>query len=182
MRRPFMISSFALAVALAPGMLFAQAAPTQPPAGQQPTGQQPAGQPPATQTPAQPTPPAAPKVALTTPAGALLVPIKPDQTAVFEEFATKLKAGLAKTQDATLKQQAAGFKIFKSAEPIGQNSLYVVVIEPVVPNAEYDLFDMLRRTMTPEELRAPEAAEMWKRYVDAFAAGPSRLSLTPIGQ
>jgi hypothetical protein len=33
---------------------------------------------------------------LTSPAGALLVPIKPDQTAVFEEFVTKLKAGLAK--------------------------------------------------------------------------------------
>jgi hypothetical protein len=112
----------------------------------------------------------------------LLVPIKPTETAVFEEFAGKLKAGLAKTSDATLKQQASGFKIFKAAEPFGPNALYVVVIEPVVPNAEYELFDMLRRTMTPEELRAPEAAEMWKKYANAFASGPSRLSLTPIGQ
>jgi hypothetical protein len=169
MRRPFVISSFALALALAPAVLFAQAtAPAQPPAGQTP--------------PAQPAAPAPPKLALTSPAGALLVPIKPDQTTVFEEFVAKLKAGLAKTSDPTLKQQAAGFKIYKAAEPFGPNALYVVTIEPVVPSADYELFDMLRRTMTPEELRAPEAAEMWKRYANAFASGPSRLSLTPIGQ
>jgi hypothetical protein len=119
---------------------------------------------------------------LTSPAGALLVPIKPGETTVFEEFVAKLKAGLAKTSDPTLKQQAAGFKIYKAAEPFGPNALYVVTIEPVVPSADYELFDMLRRTMTPEELRAPEAAEMWKRYANAFASGPSRLSLTPIGQ
>jgi hypothetical protein len=169
MRRPFVISSFALALALAPAVLFAQAtAPAQPPAGQTP--------------PAQPAAPAPPKLALTSPAGALLVPIKPDQTTVFEEFVAKLKAGLAKTSDPTLKQQAAGFKIYKAAEPFGPNALYVVTIEPVVPSADYELFDMLRRTMTPEELRAPEAAEMWKRYANAFASGPSRLSLTPVGQ
>lgn len=169
MRRPFVISSFALALALAPAVLFAQAtAPAQPPAGQTP--------------PAQPPAAAAPKLALTSPAGALLVPIKPGETAVFEEFVAKLKAGLAKTSDPTLKQQAAGFKIYKAAEPFGPNALYVVTIEPVVPSADYELFDMLRRTMTPEELRAPEAAEMWKRYANAFASGPSRLSLTPIGQ
>jgi hypothetical protein len=166
MRRPFVTLSFGLALALAPAVLFAQAAPASQPAGQTPPAQA----------------PAPPKVAFTSPAGALLVPIKPTETAVFEEFAAKLKAGLAKTQDATLKQQAAGFKIYKSAEPFGPNALYVVTIEPAVPNAEYELFDMLRRTMTPEELRAPEAAEMWKRYANAFPSGPSRLSLTPIGQ
>jgi hypothetical protein len=177
MRRPFVTSTFALALALAPAVLFAQAAPA--PAPQQPASP-PAGQTPAAQPPAAA--PAAPKLALTSPTGVLLVPIKTDQTSVFEEFAKKLKDGMAKSQDPTLKQQAAGFKIYKSAEPFGPNALYVVMIEPVVPNAEYELFDMLRRTMTPEELRAPEAAEMWKRYTAAFASGPSRLSLTPIGQ
>ncbi len=172
MRRPFVISTCGLALALVPAVLFAQAAPAQQP---------PAGQAPAAQTPAPP-PPAAPKLSLTSPAGVLLVPIKPDQTAVFEEFAGKLKAGLAKSQDPVLKQQATGLKIYKSAEPFGPNALYVVMIEPVVPNSEYELFAMLQKTMTPEELRAPDAAEMWKKYAAAFASGPSRLSLTPIGQ
>jgi hypothetical protein len=123
----------------------------------------------------------APKVPFTTPAGILLVQIKPDKTADFEEMVGKLKAGFAKTQDATLKQQAAGFKVYKSAEPFGANALYVVQLEPTVPNSEYELFNMLLRTMTPEEQRAEGVADMWKRYADAFAAGLSKLSLTPIG-
>ena len=166
MRRPFVISTGALALALMPVALMAQTPPAQPAAQ------------PAEQTPAAATPP---KVAFTSPAGTLLVPIKPDQTAVFEEFATKLKAGLAKTTDATLKQQASGFKIFKAAEPFGPNALFVIVVDPTVPNGEYDLFAMLQKTMTPEELRAPETAEMWKRFAAMFAAAPSRLSLTPVG-
>lgn len=161
MRRPFVTTTVVLALALAPAALFAQD-PAQPPA--------------------QPAAPAAPKVAFTSPAGILLVQIKPDQTAVFEEMATKLKAGLAKTEDATLKQQAAGFKIFKAAEPFGSNALYVVLIDPTVANSEYELFAILQKTMTPDELRAPETAEMWKRYAAAFAAGMGKLSLTPIGQ
>jgi hypothetical protein len=170
MRRPFVVSTVGLALALAPAVLFAQ------------TPAPPAGQAPAAQAPAEPAKPAAPKLALTSPTGVLLVPIKQDQTAAFEEFAKKLKAGLDKTQDPVLKQQAAGFKIYKSAEPFGPNALYVIVIDPVVPNGEYELFAMLQKTMTPEELRAEGVADMWKRFQAAFASGPSRLSLTPIGQ
>lgn len=170
MRRPFVTSTVGLALALIPAVLFAQATPAQPPAGQ----------PPAAQAPADAAKPEPPKLALTTPAGVLLVPIKPDQTAAFEELAKKLKAGLEKSADPVVKQQAAGFRIFKSAEPFGPNALYVIIIDPVVPNAEYELFKMLQKTMTPEELRAPETAEMWKRFQGAFASGPSRLSLTPV--
>lgn len=175
MRRPFVIPTFGLALALVPAVLFAQAAPAQPPAGQAPAGQTPpAGQ----AAPAQPAGP--PKLGFSSPTGVLLVPIKPDQTAAFEEFAKKLKAGLAKSEDPTIKQQAPGIKIFKSAEPFGPNALYVIVIDPVVPNAEYELFGMLQKTMTADELRAPDTAEMWKKFQAAFASGPSRLSLTPV--
>ncbi len=174
MRRPFVIPTFGLALALVPAVLFAQAAPAQPPAGQAPAGQTP----PAGQAP--PAQPAAPKLAFTSPTGVLLVPIKTDQTAAFEEFAKRLKAGLAKSEDPTIKQQAPGIKFFKSAEPFGNNALYVVLIDPVVPNAEYDLFGILQKTMTPDELRDPATAEMWKKFTAAFASGPSRLSLTPI--
>jgi hypothetical protein len=169
--RSFVRSVFALAVVLAPAAAFAQATTT---SGSATTTQQ---QPAAAQPPA----PAAPKVPFTTPAGILLVQIKPDKTADFEEMVGKLKAGFAKTQDATLKQQAAGFKVYKSAEPFGANALYVVQLEPTVPNSEYELFNMLLRTMTPEEQRAEGVADMWKCYADAFAAGLSKLSLTPIG-
>jgi hypothetical protein len=156
MRRSFVISTLACALALAPAAVFAQdpaAAPAKPPE---------------------------PKIPITTPAGILLVQIKPDQTAVFEEMASKIIAGLAKTEDATLKQQAAGLKIFKSSEPFGQNALYVVLADPTVAASDYDLFAILHKTMTDEEKRAPEFTKMWERYVAAFAAGMNRLSLTPL--
>jgi hypothetical protein len=159
MRRSFVMSMLACALALAPALAFAQD--------------------PAAAAPAQPAP-AAPKVPFTSPAGMLLVQIKPDQTAVFEEMIGKINAGLAKTEDATLKQLASGIKVYKSSEPFGQNALYVVLAEPTVPNADYDLFDVLYKTMTDEEKRAEGFKEMWAKYVNAFAAGLSKLSLTPI--
>jgi hypothetical protein len=175
MRRSLVTPTCALALALLPAALTAQTPTTQTPPAQQPSAQQPATQQPA--TPAQPT---APKVAFATPVGILLVQIKPDQTAVFEEMIGKLRAGLAKTQDPVLKQQSAGFKVYKATEPFGTNALYVVIMDPTVPASEYELFAMLQKVMTPEELRAPEAADMWKRYAGAFAAGLSKVSLTPV--
>jgi hypothetical protein len=169
--RSFVSSVFAVAVVLAPAAALAQATTTS--GSTSTTTQQPAAA-------AQPAP-TAPKVPFETPAGILLVQIKPDKTKDFEEMVGKLKAGFAKTQDATLQKQAAGFKVYKSAEPFGANALYVVQLEPTVPNSEYELFNMLLRTMTPEEQRAEGVADMWKRYADAFAAGLSKLSLTPIG-
>lgn len=167
-----LITTCALALALAPAAAFAQGTgttTTPPPAGQQPAA-----------AAAQPAP-TAPKVPFTTPAGILLVQIKPDQTAVFEEMMGKLKAGLAKTTDPTLKQQAAGFKLFKATEPFGTNTLYVVFLDPAVPNTEYELFHMLNSTMTPDEQRSPETVAMWPRYQAAFATGLNKISLTPIG-
>ncbi len=144
---------------------------------QQPPATQPSAQPPAEGAAA---PAAAPKLAFTTPAGLLLVQIKPDKTAVFEEMIGKLKAGLAKSTKESLKQQATGLKVYKATEPFGQNALYVVTMDPAMPNSEYELFSMMQQTMTPDELRAPETIENWKKYQDAFATGLSKLSLTPI--
>ena len=158
--RASVITTFALAVALVPAAALAQAT---------------------TSTAAQEAAPA-PKVPFTTPAGILLVSIKPDKTAVFEEMVGKLKAGAAKTQDETLKKQLTGLKVYKVSEPApGPAALYVVLVEPAVPAAEYELFQMLLKTMTPEEQRAPESADMWKRYADAFVSGMNKLSLTALG-
>ena len=166
--RAFVTTSFALALALVPAAALAQA--TQPPAGQTPPAA--AAQPPA---------PTEPKIPFTTPAGMLLVSIKPDKTAVFEEMIAKLKAGFAKSADETLKKQAPGIKVYKASELSGPNALYVVLVDPAVPAAEYDLFQMLAKTMTPDEQRAPETADMWKRFADAFPSGMNKLNLTLIG-
>jgi hypothetical protein len=169
MRRPFVISTGALALALLPAVLTAQTPPAQTPA-----------QPPAAQTPAAPAQPTEPKLGFTTPAGLLLVQIKPDQTAAFEELSSKLKAALAATTDPALKAQGSAWKTFKATEPMGGNTLYVVVIDPAAASTEYNPIDVLFKTMTDDQKRAPETQEMFKRYAAAFA-GVNKLNLTPVG-
>jgi hypothetical protein len=161
MRRPFVITTLALALALAPAALFAQ----DPPPAQ----------------PAQPEQPAEPKVSFTSPAGILLVQIKPSETAAFEEMAGRIKGSFAKSEDPALRQQGEGVKIFKSAEGFGENALYIISIDPVVPGAEYEPFSIILKTMSEEEQREEGTAEMWKRFQNAFAVGMGKLSLTPVG-
>ena len=129
--RSCVISAFVLAVTLAPAATFAQTHGQQPPAGPPPAAQQPpAGQPPA--TPAAPAAPAAPKLTFTTPGGLLLVQVKPDQTATFEEMFAKLKANLARSQTPELSAMANSWKIYKTAEGMQGNALYVVLVDPAV--------------------------------------------------
>jgi hypothetical protein len=173
MRRPSLIKTCALLVVLAPTVSFAQTQPPAQPPTQQGTTQQ--QQPPAAQ-PAGP-----PKLAFTTDAGMLLIQIKKDQTAAFEEMVTKLRAGVAKTTDEALKKQMAGFKIYKSSEDMAGNALYVVVVDPATKDAEYELFAVLQKVLTPEELRDAAVIEMSKKAAAAFAQGYNKLNLTPLG-
>jgi len=175
MRRPFTITTCALAVALAPAALFAQNPPTQQPPAQPPQTPPATQQPPATQPPAGP-----PKLAFSSDSGLLLIQIKKDQTAAFEELMAKLKAGVAKTTDETVKKQMAGFKVYKSSEDMAGNALYVVVVDPATKDAEYELFAVLQKVLTPEELRDPAVIEMSKKAAAAFAQGYNKLNLTPL--
>jgi hypothetical protein len=168
MRRSVVISTVTLALALAPAALFAQT-----PQSQQPPAE------PATQQPAQPEAPKEPRLALSGTAGVFLYQVKPDQTAAFEEMIGKVKAALMKSDNPVRKQQLNGWKVYKAAEPMGQNALYVFVIDPAVPSAEYDLFMLLAEGLGPD-VGTPENQEMFKRYQDVFAAGANRLNLTPV--
>src|SRR5262245_17849036 len=62
--------------------------------------------------------------------GMILNFIKPDKTADFEMVMGKLKEALQKSEKPERKQQAAGWKVFKSPDPAGANVLYVFVIDP----------------------------------------------------
>jgi hypothetical protein len=165
MRRPFTTCApMLLMVALAPAALFAQ---TPPAAAQQ------------APPPAQPAGP--PKLSFTTEAGLLLVQIKGDQTAVFEELVAKLRAGAGKTEDAAVKGQLSSLKVYKTSEgAAGGNALYVILFDPATKDVEYELFALVQKVMTPDELRAPETSEWFKKATGAFAAGYNKLSLTPV--
>jgi hypothetical protein len=173
MRRSFVTSSCTLALALLPAAMFAQTPPTQNPPAQNPPAQtQPA--------PAQGTEkPKEPRMSFNAEAGVFLFQIKPDQTAVFEELVTKVKDALAKSDKPERKQQLAAWRLYKAAEPMGANTLYVFVADPAIKGAEYDLLMLLAEGLGPAA-GTPENQELFKKYVNAFAAGASRLNLTPV--
>jgi hypothetical protein len=170
----FVTRVFTLAVALAPAAAFAQTT-----SGSASTTQQPpAGQPPAAAAPAAP---AAPKLSFKTPAGLLLVQVKADQTAVFEEMMAKIKSGVANATDPALKAQAGAWKYYRASEPAaGGNVMYVVLIDPAAPNTEYQFLEVLNKTLTEEERRNPATQDMYKKYAGSIAA-MNLLNVTPGG-
>ena len=167
MRRPFVISTGALALALLPAALYAQTPPAAP--AQQPPAQ-----------PATPPAPTKPALAFSGNAGLLLVQVKPDQTAVFEEMMTKLKAAFVATSDAALKTQGSGIKVYKAAEGMQGNALYVIIADPATPDKEYYPLQLLAAMMTDDEKRNPDTQAMFKKYNDVFA-GVNKLNLTAVG-
>jgi len=176
--RAFVTTTFALALVFATAATFAQQPPAQPPAGQPPAGQPPAGQPPAGQAPAAP---AAPKIAFTSPAGLLLVQVKPDQTAVFEEMMGKIISGVANSTDPAIKAEAGGWKYYKAAEPAGSNVMYIVLIDPAQQNTEYQFLEVLNKTLSADDQRKPETQAMYQKYAGAIAS-MNKLNLTPAGK
>jgi hypothetical protein len=155
MRRPF-VTMTALALALLPVAAFAQ---TTPPAQQQPPA-----------TPAAPAQPTAPKLTFKSPTGMLLVTVKADQTATFEEMIAKLRSGAASSTDEAIKA-GANLRMFKSADPgAGGNAFYVLLYDPAVSNTEYSWLDIINKTLTDEQKRDPATREMYGRFAAAIVS------------
>jgi hypothetical protein len=104
-------------------------------------------------------------------AGMVLNFIKPDKTADFEAVMAKLKEALMKSDKPDRKAQAAGWKVFKSADPAGANVLYVFIIDPAVKGADYQVSNIIA------EAFPTEANEMLKKYAEAYAQGMNILNL-----
>jgi len=92
----------------------------------------------------------------------ITVLIKPDKTADFEMVLNKVKESLAKSEKPERKQQADGWVIFKSAEPVQGNAVYIMRIDPIVKGAEYDLMKII------SEVFPVEVQEIFAKYKDAF--------------
>lgn len=98
--------------------------------------------------------------------------IKPDKTADFESVIAKLKEALAKSEKPERKQQAAGWKVFKSPDPAGANVLYVFVIDPAVKEADYQISNLIAEAFT-----GAEANEILTKYAAAYAQGMNIVNL-----
>lgn len=137
-------------------------------AGNQSVNQSPG--PSANQTPDPGADPAA--VVFASPAGLVLHAIKPASVADYEAAITALQRALAGSADAEVRDVARGWRVFKAAEGDAKTPLYVHWLEPTVAGTDYRPSLWLDRLLegAPEELLA--------KYRDAFAAPPTKLSLT----
>lgn len=93
----------------------------------------------------------------------ITVLIKQDRTADFEMVLNKVKEALAKSENPQRKQQAAGWVVFKGAQPYQGNATYIMRIDPIVNGAEYDLMRIIA------EVFPVEVQEIFAKYKDAFA-------------
>ncbi len=133
----------------------------------------------ARQTPAQPpaqaTPASAPRVFAST-TGVVLNFVKPDKTADFEAVVAKLKEALEKSSNPQRKEQAAGWKVYKAAEPAaGGAALYFYVVDPVVKGADYSVSAILGEAFPPEQLTA-----LYKQYSESYMSGQNFVNLALI--
>jgi hypothetical protein len=148
---------------------------------QVPVAQQSVPPPPAPQQTAPVVPaPVVPPVPLgartfTAPTGAIFNVVRPDRVVDFEMVIGYLQAALEKSTDPRVRAQAAGWRVFKAAEP-GPNStvLYVFLIDTTVVGADYGLGRILSDAY-PDQIQ-----EIWKLYTGALAGGGSLLNLTPV--
>jgi hypothetical protein len=99
--------------------------------------------------------------------------IKPDKTADFEAALAKLKEALQKSNKPERQQQAAGWKIFKSPDPAGQNVLYVFVINPSVKGADYQVSNIIAEGFGT----GPEINDLLKKYAESYAQGINIVNL-----
>jgi hypothetical protein len=152
--------------------VYAQQPPAQPPPAGGGAQQPPAGGGAAAPAPAAGAAAAAPVVRTFGPDGGLvLFFVKPDKTADFEMVMGKLKEALQKSEKPERKQQAATWKLFKSPEPAGPNSLYVFVIDPPVKGADYTVGNILFDAFPAE------AQAIYKQFADSLAQGMNLVNL-----
>jgi len=111
----------------------------------------------------------------TAPAGLIFNTVRPDRVVDFEMVMGYLQAALDKSTDARVREQAMGWRVFKATEPGPNNSvMYVFVIDPAVPGAEYGLGRILADAY-PDQIQ-----EIWKLYTGALTPSATLLNLTPV--
>ena len=81
--------------------------------------------------------------------------INPGKDADYEQVLAKVKEALLKSPNPQAKQQLAGWKVIKNSTPQPDgSSVYVHIISPVVPAADYSLTNIVYETATDDEKRA----------------------------
>lgn len=114
--------------------------------------------------------------ALTIDADAAMVTIliRPERAAAFDQILQKLKAALQRSKNPLRKAQAAGWQVFRTEEQGQGNVSYLMRLDPVVRDLEYDIVSIL------SEEFPNEAAELNRAYREAHV-GRSVMTMSRVG-
>ena len=110
---------------------------------------------------------------LTSDAAVVTMLIKPEKTADFEFVLSRLKDALAKSDNPKRREQAAGWKVFRSSQLAQGNAVYVMRIDPVIKGEEYDITRLIA------EVFPVEVQDLFLKYKESFA-GRGVTELTPL--
>jgi hypothetical protein len=94
--------------------------------------------------------------------------IRPEKTADFERVMAKMRDALMKSADPARQQQAAGWKVMRMTQPLGDGNIaYVHIVHPVVKGADYTIMQTLYEAF-PDERQT-----LYEQYRGAFAKNVS---------
>lgn len=93
--------------------------------------------------------------------------IKANQTAAYEQVLAAVKDALAKSDRPEARRMAAGWKVMRGVtNPQTGNVIYTHIINPVVPNADYRIMQIIYETVKDPM----EQKRIYDMYVAAFGA------------
>lgn len=109
--------------------------------------------------------------------GMIISHVKAGQAVAFERTMTRMGEALALSEEFDRRRQAATWKIYKAADPLDAGALlYISILDPVVPEADYWVPQILN------EAFPTEVQELYETYAGAFdeEQGQLLMNLTPI--
>ena len=116
----------------------------------------------------------APERTFSSPAALQFNPIRLDRTAEFEGVLAKVKEALQNSDNPQRRQQLAGWKVFKSTEELQGNIMYLFLMDPTVPDANYAI------SMILNEAFPAEVQELYETFSGAYVGGQSIMNLEPL--
>ena len=107
--------------------------------------------------------------------GMVLSYVKAGQATAFESTMKRVAEALSTSESADRRQQAVGWKVYRATAPLdGGVLLYVSMLDPVVPGADYWVPQILN------EAFPTEVQELYETYAGTFADGQMLLNLIPV--
>ena len=101
--------------------------------------------------------------------------VKADQAEVFETAMVRVSEALAVSEVLERRLQGASWKLYRVDEPVdGDVVLYVSILSPVVPGADYWVPEILNEAF-PTQVQG-----FYDAYVGAFAGGQVFVNLDPV--